>query len=182
MSTSRSNKLRTLLKNGESRREESALPPSAEPAEASDPSPAAPAETLNSSLQKLLQEPRTIEETRIPQPVLADLALKNLYFGGMMRGGRIAQAMHLHFSGVVEPILRGLKADHLVEVTGGSTLNPASYQYSITNKGGERARELLERNRYVGPCPVALRQYIGVIELQAEDRTLVNEAGVRKAL
>jgi len=182
MSTSRSNKLRTLLKNGESRREESALPPSAEPAEASDPSPAAPAETLNSSLQKLLQEPRTIEETRIPQPVLADLALKNLYFGGMMRGGRIAQAMHLHFSGVVEPILRGLKADHLVEVTGGSTLNPASYQYSITNKGGERARELLERNRYVGPCPVAFRQYIGVIELQAQNRPLVNEADVRKAL
>jgi predicted ATPase with chaperone activity len=34
----------------------------------------------------------------------------------------------------------------------------------------------------VGPCPVALRQYIGVIELQAEDRPLVNEAEVRKAL
>jgi predicted ATPase with chaperone activity len=90
--------------------------------------------------------------------------------------------MRLHFSGVVEPILRALKADHLLEVTGGASLNPASYQYTITNKGGVRARELLERNRYVGPCPVALRHYIELVERQARRRTLVKESDVRRAM
>ncbi len=186
MSFSRSSKLKSLLREEDTRREEpaSSLPPSAPPAAkaAFSTSPVSPVEALPDSLKPLLMEPRTVEETRIPQPLLADLALKILYFGGMMPGGHIARGMHLHFSGVVEPVLRGLKADHLVEVTGGNSLSPASYQYSITNKGSERARELLERNRYVGPCPVTLRHYIKVIELQAQRRPLVNEADVREAM
>jgi predicted ATPase with chaperone activity len=90
--------------------------------------------------------------------------------------------MCLHFTGVVEPILRSLKAQHLIEVTGGSSLNAATYQYVITNKGGERARELLQRNRYVGPCPVTLRHYIESIEYQAKRRILVKEAAVRSSM
>jgi predicted ATPase with chaperone activity len=69
-----------------------------------------------------------------------------------------------------------------VEVVGGSSLNAASYQYTITNKGGERARELLARNRYVGPCPVSLRHYIAAVELQAQRRFLVTAEDVRGAM
>jgi predicted ATPase with chaperone activity len=148
------------------------------PAPVANQSPAAP----KVNLKDLLLEPRTIEETRIPESMLADLVLKTVYFGGMMAGGKVAQTVHLHYSGVVEPILRALKTEHLLEVTGGSSLNPASYQYSITEKGGQRARELLERNRYVGPCPVSLRHYIQVVELQSKNRPLVNETDVRRAL
>ena len=55
--------------------------------EASNPSASFPqVEGLSSSLQQLVEEPRTIEATRIPQPFLADLALKVLYFGGLMQG------------------------------------------------------------------------------------------------
>ncbi len=181
MTLSRSGKLKALLRENAAQPEKPGLGPAVEQAPISIPAPA-PGGDVGNSLLELLQEPRTIEETRIPPSILADLALKNLYFGGMMRGGAIAEAMHLHFSGVVEPVLRGLKADHLVEVTGGSSLSPASYQYSITNKGGERARELLHRNRYVGPCPVTLRHYIRVTELQAQRRFLVKEADVRAAM
>ncbi|HXV44741.1 MAG TPA: ATP-binding protein, partial [Anaerolineae bacterium] len=141
-----------------------------------------PAEVITSSLQQLVEEPRTIEATRIPQPFLADLALKILYFGGLMQGGQVALALRLHFSGITEPILRALKAQHLVEVVGGSTLNPVSYQYTITDKGGERARELLERNRYVGPCPVTLEHYIEAVTLQAQIRPVIKDANVRQAL
>jgi predicted ATPase with chaperone activity len=108
--------------------------------------------------------------------------LKVLYFGGTLQGGQVAQTLRLHFNSVVEPILRMLKAQHLVEVTGSSTLHQASYQYSITNKGGERARELLERNRYVGPCPVTLELYTEVVRLQGMSRVLVKDADVRQAM
>lgn len=171
MTEPRGPKLRTLTGTNELRRD--VVPAGGEP-----PS----LEGLDNTLLQLMEEPRTIEATRIPTPVLADLTLKILYFGGLMQGGQVAQALRLHFSGVVEPILRGLKAQHLVEVAGGSSLNPVSYQYTITDKGGERARELLERNRYVGPCPVTLDHYIEVVKAQAKNRPTVKDADVRKAL
>lgn len=133
-------------------------------------------------VQQLLAEPRTIEATQIPQPFLTSLAIKILYFGGTLEGWQIAQAMRLHFAGVVEPLLQTLKAHHLVQVLGGSNLNRASYQYAITDKGSVRARELLERNRYVGPCPVTLQHYINLVKLQAQDRRMVNEKAVRRAM
>jgi predicted ATPase with chaperone activity len=133
-------------------------------------------------LRQLMEEPRTIEATEIPQPFLTSLALKILYFGGSMKGWQIAQTMRLHFSGVVEPILQALKVHHLVQVTGGNNLNRASYQYAITDNGSKRARELLERNRYVGPCPVTLSHYINMVKLHAQNRPLVREVEVQQAL
>lgn len=140
------------------------------------------AEQLSDPLRRLLAEPRTIEATGIPQTFLTGLILKTLYFGGTMKGWHVAQAMRVHFSGVAEPILQALKGHHLVEVTGGSNVNQASYQYAITEKGSRRARELLERNRYVGPCPVPLETYIKAVRLQAQNRTIVKEADVRRTL
>lgn len=139
-------------------------------------------EVFSIPLLKILEEPRTIEATGIPQDFLASLVLKILYFGGTMKGWQVAQAMRLHFSGVVEPILQTLKFHHLVHVTGGSSLNRASYQYVITDKGAQRARELSERNRYAGPCPVTLRHYIEVVKLQAQQRSRIKESDVQSAM
>jgi len=180
MTVSHSKKLESRLKRNEAR--SGTVPPSAPVARPQPLSSSSAPGGPDRSLGQKLAEPRTIEDTRIPQAFLADLTLKTLYFAGTMAGGQIAQALHLHFNGVVEPILRMLKAERLVEVKGGSSLNSASYHYSITSRGSERAKELLERNRYVGPCPVALRHYTDVVELQARRRPLVKEANVRQAM
>src|SRR5262245_66463766 len=111
MTEPRAPKLRTLTGTTEIRRE--AAPPTGDPTAT---------EGLDSSLAPLVEEPRTIEATRIPPTLLADLTLKTLYFGGLMQGGQVAQAIRLHFTGVVEPILRALKTQHLIEVAGGNTL------------------------------------------------------------
>lgn len=139
-------------------------------------------ENLNEALRLALDEPRTIEDTGIPQTFLTSLALKILYFGGTMKGWQVAQAMRLRFSGIVEPILQTLRSHHLVQITGGSNVNQASYLYAITEKGSGRARELLERNRYVGPCPVPLENYVKVVRLQACNRPMIKEMQVRRAL
>jgi predicted ATPase with chaperone activity len=133
-------------------------------------------------LQQLLIEPRSIDATQIPQPFIDGLVLKTLYFGGTMEGWQIAKALRLHFSSVVEPILDQLKAKHLIEVIGGSNLNRASYLFAITDKGGQRARELLERNRYVGPCPITLEHYIAVVKVQAQNRLRVREIDVKRSM
>ncbi|MEW5956919.1 MAG: hypothetical protein AB1801_04290, partial [Chloroflexota bacterium] len=139
-------------------------------------------EVLSGAVIEAIKEPHTVEATGIPEPFLTSLALKILYFGGTLKGWQVAQAMRLHFSGVVEPILQTLRQHHLVQVTGGSNLNRASYQYIITDKGSGRARELLERNRYVGPCPVTLPHYIQVVKLQARGRPVIKEGAVRRVL
>lgn len=178
---SRPNRLSDLLRSEDSNRDEKTPEPSSE---SPDGPPAGPAtdSPLDNSLRQILEEPRTMEDTGLPQGFLSDLTLKMLYFGGAMLGARIAQSLRLYFNGVVEPVLRGLKAEHLVEVTGGSALSPASYHYTITNKGSERVRDLLERNRYVGPCPVSLEQYIKVVKAQAQIRPWVTDEEVRQAL
>ncbi len=185
MSDLRSSKLKALLNVDDAPRKQSAPGQAPEPQSASANTPLVSTpriEELDSSVQQAVEEPRSIEATGMPPSFLADLAIKHLYFGGSMQAGQIAQAVQLHFSSVMDPILRTLKTQHLVEVTGGSTLNPGSYQYVITDKGGERARELLERNRYVGPCPVTLDHYIKVVKLQAQNRPLIKDADVRQAM
>lgn len=139
-------------------------------------------DVVDHTLQEILQSPRTVEETRIPRDFISGLALKTLYFSGMMEGWQVAQAMRLQFGGVAEPILHELRTQHLVEVTGGNNLNRGSYQYVITDKGSRRARELLERNRYVGPCPVSMEHYVAVLKLQAQQRPRVKQEDVRQAL
>jgi predicted ATPase with chaperone activity len=180
MNASRPSKLKTFLEDGDLAQEAISVPAIDPPVSAN--SDIAPLNEFDSAFDPIFEEPRTVEETQIPEPFLADLAMKILYYGGTMPGGQVAQALCLHYNTVIEPILRSLKSQHLVEVVGGNSLNQASYQYTITNKGGERARELLERNRYVGPCPVSLRHYIDAVKLQAQERALVKEADVKQAL
>ncbi len=146
------------------------------------PLPTSPIASALTPCQQMLAEPRTIEETGLPQDFLGLLTLKLLYTKGMLAGRQIATALCLHFSGVVEPVLNDLKQRNLVEVKGGSHLNPASYQYALTERGIQHAGEALERNRYVGPCPVTLEQYVDVIKTQAGQRPLVSETEVTRAV
>lgn len=171
----------SLLNKVDSKQEKTPVsqPPAANPP-APPPFSRPPDPVLN--FQEAFLEPRTIEDTNIPESFLADLTLKTIYFGGAMTGGAVANSLHLHFAGVVEPTLRKLKSQHLVEVTGGSSLNSASYIYTITNKGGERARELWARNRYVGACPVSLPHYIDAVTVQAQRHELIADAEVRAAM
>jgi predicted ATPase with chaperone activity len=141
-----------------------------------------PIQSLSPSLRAGLQEPRSIETTGLPHDFLLGLALKILYLNGTLKGWQVAQAMRLNFSGVVERLLQELKFQHHAEVISGDHHNRASYRYKITVKGAQYARELMDRNRYAGPCPVSLQHYIEIIKLQAQHRTSVNRTDVQYAM
>jgi predicted ATPase with chaperone activity len=128
-----------------------------------------------------LVEPRTKEETGLPDGFLSDLILKMLYTGGITEGSEVASTLCLRWRGVVEPLLSDLRRDNLVEVKGGNHHNPASYRHDLTEKGVQHARKAWERNRYVGPCPVTLEQYTSIIKTQATRRTRVGRAEVVRA-
>ena len=115
------------------------------------------------------QAPRSIEETRLPVGFLADLVLKTLYFENYISGYDVAEAVRLPFNNITDRILEFLKRERFIEVKGssGGAYAEAAYEYAITSKGSERAREIMERSQYAGPAPVTLISYKDAIRKQA---------------
>ncbi|MFB0547031.1 MAG: ATP-binding protein, partial [Anaerolineae bacterium] len=128
-------------------------------------------------------EPRSIEETGLSLSFLADLALKTIYYEGFMPGYRLAELMNLPFNGVVERVVEFLRREKFCEIKGGTGgLAEVSYEYAITDKGSEKARQAMERSQYAGPAPVPIRVYSESVIRQSIQDVLVHEQTVRKAL
>jgi predicted ATPase with chaperone activity len=128
--------------------------------------------------------PRTIEDTELSVGFLADLVLKTLYFEGYISGYEVAEAIRLPFKNITDRILEFLKRDRFIEVKGssGGAYAEAAYEYVITGKGIERAREIMDRNQYAGPAPVTLESYKSAIRKQALQNLAVGPNQVRNAL
>lgn len=150
------------------------------------------ADTQTSQTSQLAQEtdtffptvPRTIEDTELSVGFLADLALKTLYFAGYISGYEVAEAIKLPFKSITDRVLDFLKRDRFIEVKGssGGAYAEAGYEYVITGKGIERAREIMDRNQYAGPAPVTLESYKTAIRKQALQEVAIGPGQVRNAL
>ncbi|MFN8378516.1 MAG: ATP-binding protein [Anaerolineae bacterium] len=116
-----------------------------------------------------------LEDTGLNMLNVADLVLKVLYFGGYMAGHTIADIVKLPFTGVLDSVMEFLKREKFVEVRGSGGLGEAGYQYFISLKGAEKAKEALARSQYAGPAPVTLAQYIHAMREQNKERLLVHE-------
>jgi predicted ATPase with chaperone activity len=128
--------------------------------------------------------PRSIEETGLSTGFLADLVLKTFYFEGYISGYEVAEAIKLPFKNVTDRILEFLKRERFIEVKGssGGAYAEAAYEYVITSKGSERAREVMERSRYAGPTPVNLQSYKAAIRKQALQTVAITPEQVQQAL
>ncbi len=128
--------------------------------------------------------PRSIEETGLSVSFIADLVLKTLYFEGYMSGYQIAEAIRLPLKSITDQILGFLKRERFIEVKGasGGGYAEAAYEYIITGRGSERAREILDRSQYAGPAPVTLESYKAAIRKQSLQNMPVGPEHVRQAL
>jgi predicted ATPase with chaperone activity len=125
---------------------------------------------------------RTIEDTGLNMITIADLALKVIYFGGVMNAAKIADMIKLPFVGVVDPVLEFLKREKFIEVKGQGGLGEMGVQYMISGKGIDKAREILERSQYAGPAPVTLDQYLFAMKAQNKGRVTATPDVMKKAL
>ncbi len=126
--------------------------------------------------------PRSIEETGLNLGFLTELALKIMYFEGYLSGSQIADRMRLPFTGVVDQVLEFLKREQMAEVKGSGGFGEQAYQYVISMKGREKAREALDRSQYAGPAPVTLQTYIAAMARQSLKGFTVHQRGMRQAL
>ncbi len=125
--------------------------------------------------------PEKPDSLAIDTSIVADIALKIIYFGGVMTGGAVASTLCLPFNNVVDRLLDGLKTASFIEVRGGNGPLSVGYRYAITDKGLEKARELLERSQYAGPCPVSFDDYCNAVALQGIANVVVTRDEVRQA-
>jgi len=125
--------------------------------------------------------PQTLEETGLTSTFIADLAVKVLYQKGQLTAAEISVALCLPLARILDPVLDFLKAEHFVEVKGGSSAS-ASYIHVLSSKGAERAKEALARNGYTGPAPVPLSAYAKRVRAQSIGDIHVSFDELRKAL
>lgn len=126
-------------------------------------------------------QPNTVEETGIDFGQLLDLVIKTVYYGGRPTARAICARLCLPFP-VVETCLSFLKREQFLEVVGSSGLGEQQYQYALTGKGNVKAAEALERNQYIGPCPVPFESYVRIVERQSVRKIRINDSVVRPAL
>ncbi|HLF77300.1 MAG TPA: ATP-binding protein [Dehalococcoidia bacterium] len=126
-------------------------------------------------------QPNTVDETGLGFGQLVDLCIKTIYYAGRPSARDISEQMALPFS-VIETILVFLKREQYIEVVGSVGLGEQQYQYSLTEKGNEKAVEALERNQYVGPAPIPFEDYVKVCLEQSVRQLKVDADIVDEAL
>ncbi|MEA2735273.1 MAG: hypothetical protein QOE14_1724 [Humisphaera sp.] len=122
--------------------------------------------------------PAAIEETGVDAQVLSDLALKLSNTVPRLTSDWAAQQLRLPLA-IIERIFWQLRDDQFLEILGQEGL---SYRYSITQRGREYARRLLEISGYVGPAPVALESYAAMLEWQMARQGRPTLESVRSAI
>lgn len=125
--------------------------------------------------------PQTLEETGLTQTFIADLVLKVLYEKGKLTAADISAATCLPLARILEQVLEHLRAEHLVEVKGGSSA-PSTYIHDLSAAGTERAKEAFQRNGYAGPAPVPLAAYVKRVRVQTNGHTKIGSDELKKAL
>lgn len=124
----------------------------------------------------------SLEDTGLSHGFLSDMILKVMYFRGQITGYQIAEHLRLPFQTVLHSIMDHLKREQFCEVKGSGGLGAGAYQYTITNKGANRAREQLERTTYAEAAPVTWDNYLVSIRAQGTRRLRVNQQMMRRAL
>jgi predicted ATPase with chaperone activity len=75
-----------------------------------------------------------------------------------------------------------LKREKFVEVRGSTGFSESAFKYIITERGAEKAREVMERSQYAGPAPVPLAAYIEAIRMQNRKKLIVHQSDLRKVM
>jgi energy-coupling factor transporter ATP-binding protein EcfA2 len=136
---------------------------------------------LDSFLYTSPPVPKTIEDTGLEQSFLADLIIKHILYLGEFKILDVSKKIKLP-AAIVEPVLEMLQREKMIEVKSGSGLTRFHQRFSITGFGRNKASELLDMCRYVGPAPVSLNDYSQRVLSQTIKNVFVNQQNLTEAL
>src|SRR5438046_4823707 len=126
---------------------------------------------------KMINAPRTADETGIRRKVLADLTLETMCLIGELSLHDLAEHLRLSLR-IVDEVFQHLRKDQLCQVTG---MAGAVHRIVLTAEGKGRALEALAINQYVGPLPVSLVDYVKQVRAQTVRGMEVSPPAVQQA-
>ncbi len=112
-------------------------------------------------------QPRSLEDTGLTASMVEELILKAIFYAGEMRGMDIANRLKLPTS-IVEEVIEGLRRQKYIDIRGGggSGVGKSTMIYQLTTFATDVLRQILDRNRYNGPAPIRLQEWIEVVRKQ----------------
>lgn len=137
-------------------------------------------EQLQSILHTSPPVPATIEDTGLDQSFIADLILKHILHMGEFRLADVAKKLKLPVS-LVDPVVEMLQREKMVEVRGGAGLSRFTFKYAISGPGQNKAAELFDMCRYIGPAPVPLDDYRKRVMAQTIKNVAVHQESLADA-
>ncbi len=137
-------------------------------------------EELNTFLKRHPDPPKTVADTGLDLSFIADLIMKHVLLMGEFTLQDLSERVKLPLS-IVDAGVENLRKSRFLEVKGAKEYTRVSYKFTITGPGKNRADELLDICRYVGPAPIVLDDYKKITEFQTIKNIVINEQAVKKA-
>ncbi|MBI5680649.1 MAG: ATP-binding protein [Methanobacterium sp.] len=117
---------------------------------------------------EILKQPKTLEELKLSSTFVNNSILKIISSYGTIKTSRINEMTGIHWD-ILEGTLRKLEEDGLCAPVGGGFLF-SSVDYTVTKKGHEKARRILEESPYIGMTPVSYEDYYKLMQAQLKGR------------
>src|SRR5258708_5511222 len=132
--------------------------------------------------------PRTLAQTGLTPTFLSEMVLKMMHFSSQLPAYEIASRLRLDYE-CIHQVMAQLASNSYIQSLG-QAQKPArqldsleeGLAFMITESGRERAREILDRNQYMGPAPVPLHEYNQAVLRQALPAPLATHARLRRPL
>jgi hypothetical protein len=121
--------------------------------------------------------PRSIADTGLTEPYLADLVCKHLFEGGVLDLRELTHRTALS-GALLQELFTFLRADGRAEVRG-THPDTGMLCFGLTDRGRAGALEALGRDGYVGPAPVPLAQYARTVADQSLSAHTVDFDSIR---
>lgn len=137
-------------------------------------------EEIETFLRRRPEAPKTVEDTGLELSFVSDLIMKHVVFAGEFTLKDISEYIKLPIS-IADAAIETLRRERFIEVRGAAEYARVTYKFSMTDQGKNRAIELLDICRYVGPAPVPLEDYRKLLEFQTIKNIVVIEEDVKKA-
>ncbi|HAE39896.1 MAG TPA: hypothetical protein DCG57_14900 [Candidatus Riflebacteria bacterium] len=119
-------------------------------------------------LKKIIPtEAKTLHDLKIDPEIITDLIIKELFVHGKKVPRRLAKDLKIDAE-IVTQVINELKKLEIVGMVGGSGMG-SDYQYGLYPKGTERARNILDRDKYLGAAPVSFDEYIRITRLALDE-------------
>lgn len=134
------------------------------------------------TLERIISEPRTMDQLHIPQNIVIDIIFRLLFNEGNVALSRFTEVLKISKS-IIDEVLLWMQKEHFVEVSKASAqLGRLGNVYALSEAGQNRARDSIDRSQYVGPVPVSIPYYKRAVELQTSRRQKVSTQQVKNAI